>query len=195
LAVEEAVEVVSVAGVVKGTGRRLVREGVEAGVEQRVESSTRRQLLKNGGEADVPSGRVTGGPEVTRKLRAAKAGDLSAAAEIEAARALRKAGLDVHFRTAAGDIGVQGVRTSDFLINGIPFEVFSPTTANPSRIVSQLAKKLPQADRFVLNLSQSSVGTADLRNLLGRINNIPGIPRSAKEVILVRDGAVVGHLQ
>jgi hypothetical protein len=54
--VEEAVEVVSVAGVVKGTGRRLVREGVEAGVEGRVESSTRKQVLKEGGKADVSRG-------------------------------------------------------------------------------------------------------------------------------------------
>ncbi len=150
--------------------------------------------VRGGGEG-VRRGSVSGRPEIVRKVRAARAGDLSSAAELEAARALRGIGLEVEFRTPAGDIGVEGIRTSDFLVSGTPFEVFAPTTGNANRVVSQLAKKLPQADRFVLNLSRSPLGPADFANLLQRINNIPGIPRRAQEIILVRDGVVVGRLR
>jgi hypothetical protein len=148
-------------------------------------------------------GFVSGRSEILRKARAAREGDTATAAELQAAKALRAEGLHVHFRTAAGDAGVRSVRTSDFLVGGapgtgaggIPFEVFSPTTSNVSRLVGQLAKKLAQADRFVLGLSRTSVGLSELANLITRINNIPGIPRPVQEVMLVRDGQRVGHLR
>jgi hypothetical protein len=148
-------------------------------------------------------GFISGGSAILRKARAARGGDTAAVAEIEAAKALRAAGLHVHFQMAARDTGVQGVRTSDFLVGGargtgaggVPFEVFSPATSNVSRVVGQLAKKLAQADRFVLELSRTVVGPSELANVLMRINNIPGIPRPAQEVILVRDARIVGHLR
>ena len=98
---------------------------------------------------------------------------------------------------------MQGVRTSDFLIGGargtgaegVPFEVFSPATSNVSRVVGQFAKKLVQADRFVLVLSRTAVRPSELANVMRRINNIPGIPRLVQEVILVRDARIVVHLQ
>ena len=96
-----------------------------------------------------------------------------------------------------------GVRTSDFLVGGtrgtgaggVPFEVFSPATNNVSRVVGQLAKKLAQADRFVLELGRTAVRPSELANVLRRINNIPGIPRLVQEVILVREARIVGHLR
>jgi hypothetical protein len=140
---------------------------------------------------------------ILSKARAARAGDGSAEAEISAAKALRAQGQNVHFRTAAGDTGVSGVRTSDFLVGGakgtgaggVPYEVFSPTTSNVGRIVGTLASKLSQSDRFVLDLSRTSVQPSQLGNLLARINGVPGISRPAQEVILVRGGQVIGRLQ
>ena len=86
-------------------------------------------------------GFVSGRPAIIQKVRAARAGNVSAAAEIQAAKALRAEGLNVYFRTAAGDIGIEGKRTSDFLVGGFrggfggtPMEVFSPFTANAGRI-------------------------------------------------------------
>jgi hypothetical protein len=130
-------------------------------------------------------------------------GDESAAAEINAAKALRAEGLNVHFRTAAGDLGVSSQRTSDFLVGGlrgtgaggIPYEVFSPTTANVGRIVGTLASKLPQADRFVLDLSRTTVQLTELTNILARINNVPAISRQAQEVVVVRNGSVIGRFR
>ena len=98
---------------------------------------------------------------------------------------------------------MRGARTSDFLAGGargtgaggVPFEVFSPTTSNVSRLVGQLAKKLVQADRFVLDLSRTSMRPSELANVMTRINNIPGIPRPVQEIILIRDAQRVGHLR
>jgi hypothetical protein len=56
--------------------------------------------------------------EILRKKRAAKSGDMSAAGEIEAAKALKNAGTNVHFRKAAGDAGIANTRTSDFFVGG-----------------------------------------------------------------------------
>jgi hypothetical protein len=146
-------------------------------------------------------GFVSGHAEILRKARAARAGDAATAAELQAAKVLRGVGLNVHFRIAASDVGMHGVRTSDFLIggargtgaNGVPCEVFSPTTSNVGRLVGQLAKKLTQADCCVLDLSRTSLRPSELTNVITRINNIPGLPRPVREIILIQDAQRIGH--
>lgn len=159
--------------------------------------------VSRGTQRIADSGFVSGRSALRRKVRGARGGDTAAAAEIQAAKALRAEGFNVHFQTAAGDVGVRGVRTSDFLvggsrgtgIGGVPFDVFSPTTSNVSRLVGQLAKKPAQADRFVLDLSRTLVQPSELANVETRINRIPGISRPVQEVILVRDARQVGRVR
>ncbi|HEX6639491.1 MAG TPA: RHS repeat-associated core domain-containing protein [Thermoanaerobaculia bacterium] len=163
------------------------------------------ELGNKNATAQPKRGVVSGREEITKKIQAAKAGDLSSAGEIDAAKALRAQGRNVHFRTAAGDLkgtaAVQGQRTSDFLVDGIPgsgtfgtpYEVFTPAEKTSAKgIVSALAKKLSQSDRFIVNLSESTLTPADLARLKARVNGVPGISQKAKEILFVKNGAVVG---
>jgi hypothetical protein len=141
--------------------------------------------------------------EILRKKRAAKGADLSAAGEIEAAKALKNAGINVHFRKAAGDVGIANTRTSDFWVGGLRgsgkggqvVEVFTPQTDSVRRIVGTLASKLPQADRFVLVLSYTHLDIQDVTKLLPRINHVPGIPRLAQEITIVKNERIIGRLK
>ena len=99
-------------------------------------------------------------------MRSALKGNASAAAELSAAKALRDAGMNVHFRETAGDAGAQGLRTSDFLVGGdeagrggVPYEVYSPRTATPGRVADAVAKKLP--DLYSLTALPRRWNTAD----------------------------------
>ncbi|RKZ92305.1 MAG: hypothetical protein DRR19_04580 [Candidatus Parabeggiatoa sp. nov. 1] len=141
--------------------------------------------------------------EVRKKLRAAKGGDLSTIGEIEAAKAHKHAGINVHFRKAAGDIGIANTRTSDFWVGGLcgsgtggkMVEVFTPQTDSVRRIVGTLASKLPQADRFVLVLSYTHLDIQDVAQILPRINHVPGIPRIAQEITVVKNERIIGRLE
>ena len=70
--------------------------------------------------------------------------------------------------------------TSDLLVNGINYDVYTPITTNPDRIISAIAAKKDQATGIILDLSQTSVTIEQLGNikarLLGKgINNITDI--------------------
>ena len=70
--------------------------------------------------------------------------------------------------------------TSDLLINGINYDVYTPITKNPSRIVSAIADKKNQATGIILDLSQTNVTIEQLGNIKARlagkgVNNISDI--------------------
>lgn len=94
-------------------------------------------------------------------------GDISSfsSSEINAAQHMADLGNTVILRTPMG----QG-RTSDLLVNGIPYDVYTPTTSNPNRIISAIADKNSQTQGIVLDLSNSSVNVADLGNIVARVN-------------------------
>lgn len=133
------------------------------------------------------------------KGRAAAGGDLAALGEINAAKALRAEGMTVHFQAAAGDLGIQGVRTSDVLVGGtartrmggIAYDVLTPVTGKAGNIVSAIGKKLSQADRVIINLDNTSVGAAELGNVVPRVNGIPGLSRPLQEAVIVQGRRVV----
>jgi hypothetical protein len=137
------------------------------------------------------------------KAKAAAGGDLSALGELEAAKALRAEGLEVHFRVAAGDVGVQRVRTSDLIVGGaartgeggVPYEVFTPITGNAGRIIGTIGSKISQADRVVIVLDNTSVAASDLSNILSRVNNIPNLSKPVQEAVIVKAGRVVARHQ
>ena len=59
--------------------------------------------------------------------------------------------------------------TSDLLVNGINYDVYTPTTNNPSAIIRAITKKNTQATGIVLDLSDTTVNISDLGNILARV--------------------------
>ena len=62
-----------------------------------------------------------------------------------------------------------GGQTSDLLVNGINYDVYTPTTSNPSAIIRAITKKNTQTTGVVLDLSSTTVTVDDLGNILGRV--------------------------
>lgn len=63
---------------------------------------------------------------------------------------------------------------SDLLVNGVPYDVYTPTTGNLDRIVGAIASKGSQVNGggVVLDLSKSPLTAADVGNLLPRVQGI-----------------------
>lgn len=59
--------------------------------------------------------------------------------------------------------------TSDLLVNGINYDVYTPTTNNPSAIIRAITKKNTQTTGVVLDLSSTTVTVDDLGNILARV--------------------------
>ena len=88
--------------------------------------------------------------------------------EIEAAWHMAAQGKSVVLRSPSGTRAAGG--TSDLLVDGVRYDVYTPTTSNANRIVSAIARKNSQAEGIVLDLSGSSVTRDQLGNLLRRVN-------------------------
>ena len=101
--------------------------------------------------------------QYTLKVTAANASD----SEVRAAEFMRNQGFKVEFRDPVGTRSVGG--TSDLLINGLAYDVYTPTTGNPNRIISAIAKKNTQAVGVVLDLSNTSVSRSQLGDVLKRV--------------------------
>jgi hypothetical protein len=129
-----------------------------------------------------------------RLARGTGAAAIAARGELNAARALQLEGQSVHFAAAAGDLGVQGVRTADLLVGGargtglggIAYEVYTPLTANVDNIVRYARGKVAQADRLVINLDATRATATQLSGLMTRV-------QSLQEVVFVRGGSVIAR--
>ncbi len=66
-------------------------------------------------------------------------------------------------------VNTPNVRTSDLLVDGIPYDVYTPKTINPNRIISAIAKKNSQAQGIVLDLTETEVTPIQLGNVLERV--------------------------
>lgn len=90
--------------------------------------------------------------------------------ERDVAEYLAQQGKRVVLREAPPNAG----RTSDLLVNGIAYDVYTPTTGNVGRIVSAIAKKGSQVrgGGVVIDLRDSSLTPADLSNILARVQGI-----------------------
>src|SRR5690606_9413014 len=89
------------------------------------------------------------------------------ASEVAAAEYMQSLGHNVILRSPTGTRAAGA--TSDLLVSGINFDVYTPTTNNASRIISAIAKKNSQTTGVVLDLSQTSVTAKQLGNVLGRV--------------------------
>lgn len=76
-------------------------------------------------------------------------------------------GNDVVLRPPVGTR--EGGQTSDLLVNGINYDVYTPITSNPSAIIRAITKKNTQTSGVVLDLSNTSVTEEDLGNILARV--------------------------
>lgn len=87
--------------------------------------------------------------------------------EHAAARYMAELGNDVVLRAPTGTRAGGG--TSDLLVNGVPYDVYTPITKNPNAIVSAIASKNTQATGIVLDLRNTSVTPEQLGNILQRV--------------------------
>ncbi len=101
------------------------------------------------------------------------------ASELGAAEALAGQGRNVVLREASG-VG----RTSDLLVDGVPYDVYTPTTGSLDRIVSSIASKGSQVNGggVVLDLSKSSLSGVDASELLTRVQ---GVTPNISDIIIL----------
>ncbi|MEU0316764.1 DNRLRE domain-containing protein [Nocardioides sp. NPDC006273] len=108
--------------------------------------------------------------------RAATNGTLSvtaanaSASELRAAGYMASLGRNVELRDPAG---ARGTATSDLLVDGMQYDVYTPTSSNPNNIIRGIAKKGSQVQGggVVLDLSQTGVTRADLGDIMARVAN------------------------
>jgi RHS repeat-associated protein len=106
------------------------------------------------------------GAKVANGLLTIQAGKFSAS-EMSAAKYLASLGKDVILRQPVGTRAGGG--TSDLLVNGVNYDVYTPITSNPNRIISAIASKNSQTGGVVLDLSQTPVTAEQLGNVLQRV--------------------------
>lgn len=77
-------------------------------------------------------------------------------------------------------------RTSDLLLDGVPYDVYTPTTGSLDRIVSTIASKGSQVrgGGVVLDLSLSPLFGVDAAALLARVR---GVTKNISNIIIVGD--------
>jgi hypothetical protein len=89
--------------------------------------------------------------------------------ELRAARLLYLRGNEVVLRSPGGS--AVGGGASDLLVNGRRWDVFTPRTKNPDRIISALAARRGRSpvEGMVVDLSQSRVAETELTDVESRL--------------------------
>lgn len=96
-----------------------------------------------------------------------QAGGKFSASEVAAANYLKDQGYKVILRSPVGARAAG--QTSDLVVNGVNYDVYTPVTSNVSRIVSAVASKNSQTTGVVIDLSQTNVVSSQLNNILQRV--------------------------
>nr|WP_256434497.1 RHS repeat-associated core domain-containing protein [Flavobacterium sp. 28A] len=90
--------------------------------------------------------------------------------EMNAANYMWKEGNNVTLRPPSGTRTATGTGgTSDLVVNGVNYDVYTPISNNPNSIISAIAKKNKQANGIVLDLSKTNVTADQLGNVLKRV--------------------------
>ncbi|XUM02221.1 RHS repeat-associated core domain-containing protein [Streptomyces venezuelae ATCC 10712] len=94
------------------------------------------------------------------------------ASEVSAAEHMASLGKKVELRDPVGTRA--GGQTSDLLVDGVPWDVYSPTTTNPSAILSKVAKKHSQVHGggVIVDLSGTGLSPAQFDGALARVNGL-----------------------
>jgi RHS repeat-associated protein len=124
------------------------------------------------GHVELVEGSVAGIPSATASVEEQgslliEAGAKFSQSEINAARYMESLGNDVVLRSPVGTR--EGGLTSDLLVNGRAFDVYTPETTNLNRIIGAITAKNTQASGIVLDLSKTSVTRLQLYNVLERV--------------------------
>jgi RHS repeat-associated protein len=92
--------------------------------------------------------------------------------EIAAARYMAARGSHVVLRDPVGTR--TGGMTSDLLVDGVRWDVYSPTTGSVTNIIGRIAKKYSQVHGggVIVDLSRTGLSTADFDNALARVNGM-----------------------
>jgi hypothetical protein len=94
---------------------------------------------------------------------------------------MARRGYDVVLRDT---VNVEGVRTSDLLLNGsISADVYIPITTNSNRKISAIAKKNSQASQVIVDLSRTNLTPKDFGNVVKRVQNAGGT--NIKSIIFI----------
>ena len=107
--------------------------------------------------------------------------------ELNAAKRLAKAGQNVILRNPEGKRSPDG-KTSDIILNGVNYDVYTPITSNIDNIVGAVAKKNSQGKGVILDLSKTSVKIEELTNIQQRIEGSikkGGSKVNIKEIIIL----------
>lgn len=99
--------------------------------------------------------------------------------ELKAAQYFVKKGKNVILRNPVGERSPGG-KTSDLVVNGVNYDVYTPKTSNIGRIVGAVAEKNDQAKAIVIDLSKTTVKPEELSNILKRVEG--SIKAGGKEV-------------
>ncbi|WP_171495810.1 CdiA C-terminal domain-containing protein [Acinetobacter nosocomialis] len=104
--------------------------------------------------------------------------------EILSAWEMAAKGNNVVLRSPIGTRAAGG--TSDLLVNGVRWDIYTPNTSNVNRIVSAIGKKNSQAEGIILDISKSNVSPNDLSNLLNRVNGAKAT--NIRDIIIINTG-------
>jgi RHS repeat-associated protein len=105
--------------------------------------------------------------------------------EINAAKYMAGLGNTVLLRPPTGTRADGG--TSDLLVNGVNYDVYTPISKNPNNIISQMAKKNSQTTGIVLDLSRTSVTADQLGNVLKRVQGAGA--KNIKDIVIMPNNA------
>ncbi|QQT35380.1 DUF6443 domain-containing protein [Sphingobacterium spiritivorum] len=96
-----------------------------------------------------------------------EAGGKFSQSEINAANYLKDQGYRVFLRNAVGTRA--GGKTSDLVVNGVNYDVYTPVTNSVNAIVSAVASKNSQTVGVIIDLSKTNVVGTQLNNILQRV--------------------------
>lgn len=108
-------------------------------------------------------------------------GGVYSQSEVNAANYMRNLGHNVILRPPNGTRAAGG--TSDLLVNGVNYDVYTPIINNVNRIVSQTASKNTQTVGVVIDLSKTNVKPAQLSNILQRVQGAGAT--NIKDIIVI----------
>ena len=155
-------------------GKKAVDDVAEEAIEKTVKKEAAEEMADtaenlsqktvNKDDALKDSSIIKGGSE-TGKLTVLE-GEYSVS-ERRAAQYMADQGKDVVLRPPVGTRADGG--TSDLLVNGVNYDVYTPITNNPSAIIRAITKKNTQTTGVVLDLSETTVTIDDLGDILARV--------------------------
>jgi hypothetical protein len=101
--------------------------------------------------------------------------------ETRAAEYMKNQGYKVELRDPVGTRA--GGKTSDLVVNGKNYDVYTPKSSKPDRIISEAAKKNSQAEGIVIDLSNTNVTAEQLGDVLKRVQGAGAT--NIKDVIIL----------